>query len=148
MLVLICTALALIGTTIVIHGVGTNQWLHYLIRHYTGGSGQFKPRARLSILISTAVVLITLHLIEILLWALAYRWVAPDELPTLESAVYFSSVTFTSLGYGDITLSSKWRLLSGLEAIDGILLIGWTTAFLFAILQRSWGPLGNSENKD
>ena len=57
---------------------------------------------------------------------------------------YFSFVTMTTLGYGDITLNSDWRILSGLEAIDGILLIGWTTAFLFAVLQRTWNRPGDN----
>jgi hypothetical protein len=48
-------------------------------------------------------------------------------------------VTFTTLGYGDITLNSEWRVLSGFEAINGILLVGWTTAFLYAVIRRTWG---------
>ena len=64
--------------------------------------------------------------------------VLPDgELQSLDTAFYFSGVTFTTLGYDDITLSTDWRKLSGLQAIDGILLFGWTTAFLSAVLQRA-----------
>jgi hypothetical protein len=52
-------------------------------------------------------------------------------------------VSFTTLGYGDITLTdSEWRLLSGIEALDGILLVGWSTALLFIVVQRSWKHLG------
>ena len=58
-----------------------------------------------------------------------------------ETALYFSFVTFTTLGYGDITLSEGWRLLSGIEALNGLLLVGWTTALLFAIVQRGWQGL-------
>jgi voltage-gated potassium channel len=146
MLILVVTAFVLIALTIVIHGVGTTLWLNYLLRRHTVDGQHFRPRKSLPVIISTAIVLITLHLVEILIWALAYILVLPQgELPTLESALYFSAVTFTTLGYGDITLSSDWRLLSGFEAIDGILLIGWTTAFLFAVLQKTWSNSG--ENK-
>jgi hypothetical protein len=134
MLILIFTAFLLIAVTIIIHGYGTMTWLRYLMARKTLADGQIRPANVLRVLISTAIVLITLHIIEIFVWALAYLLVVPDgELQTLESAFYFSAVTFTTLGYGDITLSSDWRLLSGLQAIDGILLIGWTTAFLFAV---------------
>lgn len=145
MLILVFTAFVLIAVTIIIHGFGTMSWLNYLVKRQTLADGSIRPAKRLGILISTALVLISLHIIEILAWALTYRFVLPvGELPDLESAFYFSAVTFTTLGYGDITLSSDWRILSGLEAIDGILLIGWTTAFLFAVLQRTWNLPGNS----
>lgn len=139
MLILILTAFLLIAITICIHGLGTIYWLRYLLAHDTLADGRIRPAKVLSVFISTAIVLISLHIIEIFIWAFAYIMVLPDgELQSLESAFYFSAVTFTTLGYGDITLSSDWRILSGLQAINGILLIGWTTAFLFAVLQRAW----------
>ena len=145
MLILIFTAFVLISVTIVIHGFGTISWLRYLLARKTMADGRIRPAKVLSAIISTAIVLITLHIIEIFIWALAYLLVLPDgELQSLESAFYFSAVTFTTLGYGDITLGSDWRILSGLQAIDGILLIGWTTAFLFAVLQRAWGYPGDN----
>ncbi|NJN47950.1 MAG: two pore domain potassium channel family protein [Candidatus Competibacteraceae bacterium] len=80
-----------------------------------------------------------LHLIEVGLWALTYLLLPENQLDTLEKAMYFSLITFATLGYGDITLTeTKWRLLSGIEALDGILLVGWSTALLFMIVQRSW----------
>ncbi len=73
-------------------------------------------------------------------WALAYLLFLPgDHLATFDKATYFSVVTFTTLGYGDFTrLEHDWRLLSGIEALIGVVLIGWTTALLFLIVQRSW----------
>jgi len=139
MLMLVITAFVLTAITIFIHGVGTTAWIRYLLATYSVDGGHFRPVKSVRVVILTAFVLITLHLLEILVWALAYMAVLPtDDLPSLEASLYFSAVTFTTLGYGDITLSSDWRLLSGLEAIAGILLIGWSTAFLFAVLQRAW----------
>jgi hypothetical protein len=78
-------------------------------------------------------------MLQVTLWAAVYRWVLPaGGLETFEQALYFSLVTFTTLGYGDITLGPEWRLLSGIEALNGILLVGWTTALLFAVVQRTW----------
>lgn len=82
-----------------------------------------------------------------MVWAVAYMSLLPDgELATFEKALYFSFVTFTTLGYGDITLSEGWRLLSGIEALNGILLVGWTTALLFAVVQRTWQGLGRKNS--
>jgi len=146
MLILVMTAFILIAVTIIIHGVGTTSWLQYLRDRQPLTDASSRPTKVLSVLIRTALVLITLHIIEILVWALAYWLVLPvGELQDFESAFYFSAVTFTTLGYGDITLNSDWRILSGLEAIDGILLIGWTTAFLFAVLQRAWSVPGDNK---
>jgi hypothetical protein len=121
------------------------SWLRFLLDRQTLADGNIKPARVLSILISTALVMISLHIIEILIWALAYRLILPvDELQNLEAAFYFSAVTFTTLGYGDITLNTDWRILSGLQAINGILLIGWSTALLFAVLQRTWHRPGDN----
>jgi hypothetical protein len=138
MMILVLTALVVTAMTLVIHGFGTSWWLHRLGRRYSGVSQRPELPAKTMVIIQTALGMIVLHFVEIFLWAIAYMLVAVDELQSLESAVYFSAVTFTTLGYGDITLSSNWRLLSGFEAINGIVLIGWTTAFLYAILQRMW----------
>lgn len=144
MLMLVMTAFFLIAVTILIHGLGTTAWLRFVLARYAVANGQLRPKKTFGVIVSTAIVLITLHMIEIFVWALAYFFLVPsNELPTLESAFYFSAVTFTTLGYGDITLTSDWRLLSGFEAIAGILLIGWTTAFLFAVLQRAWSSPGH-----
>lgn len=129
---------ALIAVTIWIHAAGTLYWMRFLVARYTGSDGSWRADRTLLILLGSAVFLVTLHVLEIFVWAIAYRQLVPDELTTLEQAAYFSFVTYTTLGYGDVTLAGNWRLLSGFEAINGILLAGWTTAILFAIVQRSW----------
>ena len=62
--------------------------------------------------------------LESALWAGFY--VSVDALPTFSEAVYFSLVTFTTLGYGDVTLGEEWRMLAALEAANGIMMFGWT----------------------
>ncbi|HNP37359.1 MAG TPA: potassium channel family protein [Woeseiaceae bacterium] len=147
MLILLLTALAVTALTIIVHGVGTTQWLRHLTHEHAGRDYRLKTRMRLVVIIQTATLMILLHFIEIMMWAGAFMVVARDELQTFETAVYFSAVTFTTLGYGDITLSTDWRLLSGFEAIGGIVLIGWTTAFLFAVLQRIWDGPGSAQGE-
>ena len=57
-------------------------------------------------------------------------------LQNLETALYFSMVTYTTLGYGDITLDEQWRLLSAFQAVNGLVIAGWSTALLFALIQK------------
>jgi hypothetical protein len=132
---------ALIAITVVIHAIGTTAWVRYLARKHGGDSLWFGRWAML-ILVNTALVVFALHTLEIVVWAGAYQALMPvNELASFEETVYFSFVTFTTLGYGDITLSEGWRLLSGIEALNGILLVGWTTAMIFSVVQRVWRGL-------
>jgi hypothetical protein len=68
--------------------------------------------------------------VEIWLWAACYLVI--DLLPDLETALYFSIVTFSTIGYGDIVPARDWRVLAALEDINGFLFIGWSTAYLVA----------------
>ncbi len=72
-------------------------------------------------------------IVEVWSWAMLY-WVL-GALAPLEKAIYFSTVTFTTLGYGDITLDETWRLLSSFEAANGLLMFGWSTALVFAAVK-------------
>jgi len=129
----------LIAVTVAIHALGTTMWVHWLQRRGAGSEGQWLKRYSLQTLTGTGLILVLLHTVQIAIWACAYLLLLPDgELESLETAVYFSFVTFTTLGYGDITLSEGWRLLSGIQALNGILLVGWSTAVLFAVVQRLW----------
>ena len=71
--------------------------------------------------------------IEVWAWAMLYLFLGAIE--SIETAVYFSTVTFTTLGFGDITLDEQWRLLSSFEAANGLLMFGWSTALIFVAVQ-------------
>lgn len=86
-----------------------------------------------------AIALITLWMLgglTISVWAWAAAMIGLELFSTLEEAVYFSIVSFTTLGFGDDSLPQRWRLLSGLIATNGLVLFGLTTAFLFEALDR------------
>jgi len=128
----------------VIHAVGTTAWVRYLARKYAGDS-LWIGRWSVLVLVYTALIVFALHTLEIVLWAGVYLTLVPvTELASFEEAVYFSFVTFTTLGYGDITLGEGWRLLSGIEALNGILLVGWTTAMIFAVVQNIWRGIADT----
>jgi voltage-gated potassium channel len=138
----------LVTLTVMLHAVGTTAWVRFLAAQYAKNPDIFSTRRSLVVLTTTVVVAVFLHAVQILIWAKAYLILLPEgELHSLEEAVYFSFVTFTTLGYGDITLSEGWRLLSGIEALNGILLVGWTTALLFMVVQRVWETMSTNEHE-
>ncbi len=129
----------LVAITVIIHAVGTTLWLRRLSIHFAGVADLHHLSRSLRILVGTIVVLTILHTLQIIVWALAYLYLLPENvLDTFEEATYFSFVTFTTLGYGDITLTGAWRIISGIEALNGVLLLGWSTALLFTVVQRTW----------
>jgi hypothetical protein len=69
-------------------------------------------------------------------WAWAILLYKLDVFSSLEPALYFSIVTFTTLGYGDITVSEQWRILSSLSAVNGLIIVGLNTAFLVESIGR------------
>jgi Ion channel len=78
--------------------------------------------------------MILVHLLEITVWALFYVW--QHAMPDVESALYFSAVTYTTTGYGDLVLPDEWKLVGAVEALTGILMCGWSTGFFFAVASR------------
>lgn len=86
-----------------------------------------------------AIVLVVLGLMAIhtaQVWLYAIAYFALHALPDLETALYFSTSTFTTIGYGDVVLDRKWRLVAAIEGANGLLLFGWSTAFLISITSR------------
>ena len=89
------------------------------------------PRQMVTLIFVFAVV-ITLHLVEASLWAIFYY--ARGLFNDFETALYFSLVTYGTIGFGDVVLPQRWRLLSGIEGISGVLLCGLSAAFIFAVI--------------
>ena len=87
-------------------------------------------------LATVALVLALLigHLAQVALWAIIFM--AAGEFTELPTAFYHSAVNYTTLGYGDIIMSARWRLLGPLEAASGVLAFGWSTAVIVAIVMR------------
>ena len=129
----------MMALTVGIHAVGSVMWLDFMKTWNDKWTNISGTRSLYRAVIWTAVVLLLLHFIEVVFWALFY-FLLPDNagLNNWPEAVYFSVVTFTTLGYGDITLNPDWRQLSGMQAMVGIVVFGLTTAILFTVIQRLW----------
>ena len=95
-----------------------------------------EPRSRwagVSVVAGLVLMMFFAALVEVSIWAAAY--LLHGALSGIETALYFSMVTFTTLDYGDITLAESWRLLAAFEAANGCIMFGWTTAIIVAIIQ-------------
>lgn len=138
-MLIVIYGLVLIGITVAIHAIGSAWWLVHMKSRVNLSDGNSQLMTLFRIVLSTVTALITLHLIEVMVWALAY-YLLPGEagLISFPQAAYFSIVTFTTLGYGDITLNEQWRFLAGMEAMVGIAVFGLTTAISFAVIQKCW----------
>ena len=124
------TAWCLLALTVTIHAAG----LGTMLRRGSSlpANAQFWPITQL--LVWVAWWLLLLHLAEISVWALFYWW--QKCLPDAESSFYFSGVTYTTLGYGDLVLPKAWRMLGPVEGLTGILMCGLSTGFFFAVVSR------------
>lgn len=112
-----------------------STWLAELTHQKTVITWCAPHRHRRSLIVLTGACVIGLTLLgDIMLWALLFRGL--ELFPNLESSFYFSGITFTSVGYGDLTLPSCWRLMSVGLGLNGLLMAGWSTALLVFLVQR------------
>ena len=88
----------------------------------------------LATLLLASMGIILIHTVEI--WMYAFLYLALGTLHEFETALYFSTVTYASVGYGDVLLPKGWRILGAIEGATGIIMLGWSTAFLVSLLAR------------
>ena len=124
LLVLLTTAIHAEGMLFLLH---RKQMQDRDLPHYS-------RRKKIYLVGSVIILLLLVSVAEMGFWAVAYLMTGAIE--GMEAALYFSMVTFTTLGYGDITLSEQWRLLAAFEAATGIIIFGWTIALVIATVQR------------
>jgi hypothetical protein len=132
MLIEILIAAGLVVVTVVIHAIGFDALLRAMIWSHALATSGF--RRVTGWVIGLTCWLILIHLVEISVWGLFYFW--QGCLPDAETAFYFSGVTYTSVGYGDIVLPKPWRMLAPLETLTGMLMCGLSTGLFFAVISR------------
>ena len=130
----------IIGTLLIagnaIFHVACLVWLAGLLQRLSGGRDIEDSRSSQILILGVAVSgLIIIHTASAWAWAVVYMQVG--EFTELPDALYFSVVTSTTLGYGDVTLSERWQLLASFEAMGGLILFSVSTAFLIGIT-KSW----------
>ena len=130
----IFVAFILVSINVSIHATGMVALLQWIIRMGPRIKEKFGSWDEIWLLIRIFAVIISLHLSQILAWAAFYRmWGA---LADFETALYFSITSYTTIGYGDIVLTQRWRFLGGIEGVTGVLMFGWSTGAIFAVASR------------
>jgi len=125
-------AWSLMAVCVAIHACGVTIALRWLKERHARMEGKFLLATWMLTRVAGWVLL--MHLLEISLWAFIYYW--SQSLPDMDTAFYFSAVTYTTTGYGDVVLPQPWRMVGAVEALTGILMCGWSTAFFFAVVSR------------
>ena len=125
-------AWCLMALCVAIHAAGVTGALRQLRLRSASIRQSFWAATSLFVIVAAWIVL--LHLAEIAVWAAFYAW--KGALADLQTALYFSAVTYTTTGYGDVVLPEGWRLVGGVEALTGIVMCGWSTGFFVAIVNR------------
>ena len=136
MVSMLFAAWCLMALSVAIHAGGVAGALRHLRRQPIESAARFWPATWLFVLVAAWMVF--LHLAEIAVWAVFYTW--KGAMADLPSALYFSAVTYTTTGYGDLVLPEQWRLVGGVEALTGILMCGWSTGFFIALVNRLYDP--------
>lgn len=133
MLLNIIIAAFMIVVTSVVHASGMILVLK-VIRSQEGNLYNALRQKQIIWTCGAVLLMAIVSLVEVTIWALAY--LALNAIDGFEQALYFSTVTFTTLGYGDVVLEDNWRLLASFEAVNGIIMFGWTTAIVVAAVQH------------
>jgi Ion channel len=132
-LIVLTIAIHTTGVVMMAFGLETRIRLH-VVKH------KGDPRRSIPIVIgyigAVALLLAALHGVESLLWASAYRWAG--ALDSFTDASLYSIATMTTLDTPYLVVRSQWRMFTALEAVNGVLLFGISTAFIFAVIQACW----------
>jgi len=131
MVIQLLFASLMVLVTVLVHLVGLAVLLRILRLH------RLFPRAKvapLALLLTATLGLFAIHTVEIWLYATLYLGLGAAR--AFEEALYYSTVTYASIGYGDVLLAKNWRILGAIEGATGVIMLGWSTAFVVSLLAQ------------
>ncbi len=137
MLIELATATLLVLATVLIHGVGLGIIGKLLGHELQEEEHEHLPPLSFRALFFTGAVilgLVVLHGIEI--WFYAFFYLAVGALHDLQTAVYLSTISYSTVGFDDEGLRHNWQLVVAIEGINGVILLGWSTAFFVMVITR------------
>jgi hypothetical protein len=149
-MLIILTGIAIMVLCLAVQGLSVGVVIYYYARATRTALGERPYVEAYGQLVRIMVLLLVAGMVQMGIWATLYRMLG--QFDDFETALYFSGVTFTSLGYGDLTLPKRLRILSAMEAADGLMMFGVISAVFMHTLQhavgrvREWygkGPSGN-----
>lgn len=152
MLANLALSVAMTLVVVLVHLTGLFLLLHFLRSNAYRVAGKDGTLLRQgAVILGVTLGIFVLHGIEIWLYALAY--LAIGVFKDFSTALYFSTSSFSTLGYGDVVLGPDWRIFGAIEAVTGLILIGWSSAFLLSVtsrlrvLEHDWESRGTRKRK-
>ena len=127
-------SVVMVTATVTIHFGGLLGLLYLLRRHGKGFRVQQSLARQGLVILLVMLGIFAIHTLEI--WLYAVVFLELGTMPDFETALYFSTSTFSSVGYGDVVLPAHWRLFGAIEAPNGLILIAWSTVFLISLMSR------------
>ena len=129
--------LGLIATTVLLHAFAVAMLDMVLdqSRHRIERRRHLPPLFSL-LIAAVAMAMLAIHAVEVVAWAVAYWWLG--AIGSFDDAMFFSLDSYTTRGASGLLLGRHWRMMGAMEAVDGVVLFGITTAFLFAVMQVWW----------
>ena len=127
----------LVILTVVFHAVGLAS-LSHILKVESRGEARLHPNpltaAGVGFTLALVLGLFVLHGVEIWFYGIVY--LAIDAIEGLREALYFSTITYGAIGFSDVAMHEDWRLVAAIEGINGILLLGWSTAYFVTVVAR------------
>ena len=127
-------ATAMVALTVVAHLLGLSALIATTHRHSRRLQSDRDLTLQMLVLVGVSFGLFVLHGLEI--WTYAALYYIVGAINSFEDALYFSTATYATIGYGALTLSRSWRILGAIEGANGVILLGWSTAFFISIVGR------------
>jgi len=137
MIVELALATMMVLLTVAIHGAGLYALARLLrLEEREEAEEHVHPLSARGIAATLIVIagLFALHGLEI--WLYAFLYLGIGSVEGFREAIYFSTITYGAIGYSDAAMAEQWRLVSAIEGINGIILIGWSTAFFVTLIAR------------
>src|SRR6185503_10768170 len=125
-------AFGIVAVCLLLHVTGIVFLADWMVDHREKRKDRMGAFGYGVLLIAAFSALITLHMLEVVIWAVFYF--GNSLFQDFETALYFSITSYTTIGFGDVVLPRAWRLLGGVEGVTGVLLCGLSTTFVFAIV--------------
>jgi voltage-gated potassium channel len=127
-------ALVLTSVTVVIHGLGMNWVRRYFRRSWSPAKDHPRSGSHLLVMVGIVAIMMVTHFAEIAIWGVFF--LLSGMIPDAALAMYFSIGSYTTLGATGVALPGHWRGLGGFEAMAGMLMFGWSTAMLAAVIVK------------
>lgn len=123
-----------IGLTVAIHAVALDRIMRLVEKMGPYFFRRFRHSWKIPILIFTVIAVFCALIVDIWVWSAFFLFVG--AVGDFETALYFTTVCFSTVGFGDVVLDKDWRLLSSIVSANGMLLFGWSTAFIYEVMSK------------